>query len=143
MDIIIGFDRMAIDNAIEETVKSAQKRRWQQCQKNLVLCLTFLLDKHEQINVIYNMRRSTADVWQAWSINMGGFPSGQRGQTVNLLLHDFDGPNPSPPTKKRLEYENAQAVFISFIYHFFIQYEIPGNYCAYGKHFGQQILNMQ
>ena len=32
-------------------------------------------------------------------INMEEFPSGQRGQTVNLLSSDFDGPNPSPPTK--------------------------------------------
>ena len=29
---------------------------------------------------------------------MGGFPSGQWGQTVNLLSYDFDGSNPSPPT---------------------------------------------
>ena len=28
---------------------------------------------------------------------MEEFPSGQRGQTVNLLLFSFDGPNPSPP----------------------------------------------
>ena len=33
------------------------------------------------------------------SSNMGEFPSGQRGQTVNLLLFSFDGPNPSSPTK--------------------------------------------
>jgi hypothetical protein len=31
---------------------------------------------------------------------MGGFPSGQRGQTVNLLSYDYDGSNPSPPTNK-------------------------------------------
>ena len=30
---------------------------------------------------------------------MGGFQSGQMGQTVNLLSFDFDGPNPSSPTK--------------------------------------------
>ncbi len=30
---------------------------------------------------------------------MGEFPSGQRGQTVNLLLFSFDGPNPSSPTR--------------------------------------------
>ena len=29
---------------------------------------------------------------------MGEFPSGQRGQTVNLLLFSFDGPNPSSST---------------------------------------------
>ena len=32
---------------------------------------------------------------------MGEFPSGQRGQTVNLLLFSFDGPNPSSPTKQK------------------------------------------
>ena len=30
---------------------------------------------------------------------MGVFPSGQRGQTVNLLSDDYDGSNPSAPTK--------------------------------------------
>ena len=29
---------------------------------------------------------------------MGVFPSGQRGQTVNLLLFSYDGSNPSAPT---------------------------------------------
>ena len=29
---------------------------------------------------------------------MGGFQSGQMGQTVNLLSFDFGGSNPSPPT---------------------------------------------
>ena len=32
---------------------------------------------------------------------MGDFPSGQRGQTVNLLSHDFGGPNPPSPTSKK------------------------------------------
>ena len=32
---------------------------------------------------------------------MGEFPSGQRGQTVNLLLFSFGGPNPPSPTKPR------------------------------------------
>ena len=27
-----------------------------------------------------------------------GYPSGQRGQTVNLLAYAFDGSNPSPTT---------------------------------------------
>ena len=31
---------------------------------------------------------------------MGEFPSGQRGQTVNLLLFSFGGPNPPSPTSK-------------------------------------------
>src|SRR6266404_6444963 len=30
--------------------------------------------------------------------NVVGYPSGQRGQTVNLLAHAFDGSNPSPTT---------------------------------------------
>ena len=32
---------------------------------------------------------------------MGEFPSGQRGQTVNLLLFSFGGPNPPSPTKHK------------------------------------------
>ena len=32
---------------------------------------------------------------------MGDFPSGQRGQTVNLLLFSFGGPNPPSPTTNR------------------------------------------
>ena len=34
----------------------------------------------------------------ASSNKMGEFPSGQRGQTVNLLRYRFDGSNPSSPT---------------------------------------------
>ncbi len=29
-----------------------------------------------------------------------GFPSGQRGQTVNLLAYAFEGSNPSPSTTR-------------------------------------------
>ena len=36
-----------------------------------------------------------------WQKIMGGFQSGQMGQTVNLLSFDFGGSNPSPPTLKR------------------------------------------
>ncbi len=32
-------------------------------------------------------------------LNMGEFPSGQRGQTVNLLLISFGGSNPPSPTR--------------------------------------------
>ena len=32
--------------------------------------------------------------------NLGVFPSGQWGQTVNLLLFSFGGSNPPAPTKK-------------------------------------------
>ncbi len=39
---------------------------------------------------------------RAWLIvrlaGLVGYPSGQRGQTVNLLAHAFDGSNPSPTT---------------------------------------------
>ena len=31
---------------------------------------------------------------------MGEFPSGQRGQTVNLLAYAYDGSNPSPSTSE-------------------------------------------
>ena len=31
---------------------------------------------------------------------MGGYQSGQMGQTVTLLSQDFEGSNPSPPTLK-------------------------------------------
>jgi hypothetical protein len=41
------------------------------------------------------------------SIYLGGFPSGQRGQTVNLLSDDFGGPNPPPPTKSKGYVKNA------------------------------------
>ena len=33
-------------------------------------------------------------------MNLGVFPSGQWGQTVNLLLFSFGGSNPPAPTKK-------------------------------------------
>ena len=34
-------------------------------------------------------------------LNMGVFPSGQRGQTVNLLPYGYGGSNPPAPTKQR------------------------------------------
>ena len=33
---------------------------------------------------------------------MGRYPSGQRGQTVNLMAHAYEGSNPSLPTILRL-----------------------------------------
>ena len=33
-------------------------------------------------------------------VNLGVFPSGQWGQTVNLLLFSFGGSNPPAPTKR-------------------------------------------
>ena len=35
---------------------------------------------------------------EIFRVCLGEFPSGQRGQTVNLLLLRFDGSNPSSPT---------------------------------------------
>ena len=44
--------------------------------------------------------------------NMGVFPSGQWGQTVNLLLFSFGGSNPPAPTK------NAQRTKIRWAFCF-------------------------
>ena len=41
---------------------------------------------------------------------MGGFQSGQMGQTVNLLSFDFGGSNPSPPTSFFKYAEVAQSI---------------------------------
>ncbi len=38
-------------------------------------------------------KRPTGQLW-----NMGSYPSGQRGLTVNQLANAFGGSNPSPPT---------------------------------------------
>src|SRR3990170_72524 len=35
-----------------------------------------------------------------WAPNPGGYPSGQRGLTVNQLADAFGGSNPSPPTQQ-------------------------------------------
>ena len=43
-------------------------------------------------------------------LNMGVFPSGQRGQTVNLLLFSYDGSNPSAPTTKPLRTSNLMSL---------------------------------
>ena len=43
---------------------------------------------------------SSKESTQKWTY-MGDFPSGQRGQTVNLLSFDFGGPNPPSPTRKK------------------------------------------
>ena len=44
---------------------------------------------------------------------MDEFPSGQRGQTVNLLLFSFGGPNPPSSTRLGLE-RNALRAFVLF-----------------------------
>ena len=41
---------------------------------------------------------------------LGGFQSGQMGQTVNLLSFDFGGSNPSPPTLRTVFAEIAQSI---------------------------------
>ena len=41
---------------------------------------------------------------------LGGFQSGQMGQTVNLLSFDFGGSNPSPPTLRIVFAEIAQLI---------------------------------
>ena len=43
------------------------------------------------------------------SKNLGGFQSGQMGQTVNLLSFDFGGSNPSPPTLKRICFRGIES----------------------------------
>ena len=35
------------------------------------------------------------------TVSAEGYPSGQRGQTVNLLAHAFGGSNPPPSTLKQ------------------------------------------
>ncbi len=42
--------------------------------------------------------------------NLGGYQSGQMGQTVNLLSFDFGGSNPSAPTLKGCFAEIAQLI---------------------------------
>ena len=64
------------------------------------LFLNFPVDKVVNVIVIYIMRRVFGASLQH---SMEGFPSGQRGQTVNLLSDDFGGPNPPPSTKKALK----------------------------------------
>ena len=44
---------------------------------------------------------SSSKVHAVVGLRMGDFPSGQRGQTVNLLSVDFGGPNPPSPTRKK------------------------------------------
>ncbi len=46
---------------------------------------------------------------------MGDFPSGQRGQTVNLLLFSFGGPNPPSPTKKRASHSRCSFLALGVV----------------------------
>ena len=45
-----------------------------------------------------NPTRGSPKVEDVEDMKMGGYQSGQMGQTVNLLSFDFGGSNPSPPT---------------------------------------------
>ncbi len=47
----------------------------------------------------------------AQKVNLGVFPSGQWGQTVNLLLFSFGGSNPPAPTKK-IQRSNYAGFFV-------------------------------
>ncbi len=50
------------------------------------------------------------------SSNMGDFPSGQRGQTVNLLVFTFGGPNPPSPTNKKLLLSKDKRSFLNDVF---------------------------
>ncbi len=50
-------------------------------------------------NACYN-KQALSDEAKVNNKYVGVFPSGQWGQTVNLLHFCFDGSNPSAPTKK-------------------------------------------
>ena len=45
---------------------------------------------------------------------MGEFPSGQRGQTVNLLLFSFGGSNPPSPTRLSLDAICVRTLFLLY-----------------------------
>ena len=45
------------------------------------------------------VRYTGSQLW-LYKLNLGVFPSGQWGQTVNLLLFSFGGSNPPAPTKR-------------------------------------------
>jgi hypothetical protein len=44
-------------------------------------------------------------------VSLVGYPSGQRGQTVNLLAYAFDGSNPSPTTTPFYEVKRALLLY--------------------------------
>ena len=64
----------------------ARKKKLKKCEKTV--------DK--SAFVCYNKQV----VRQGREQNLGVFPSGQWGQTVNLLLFSFGGSNPPAPTKR-------------------------------------------
>jgi hypothetical protein len=53
-----------------------------------------------QITVILSLTK-TANPAKIAGFLTEGYPSGQRGQTVNLLLHSFGGSNPPPSTSQK------------------------------------------
>ena len=50
---------------------------------------------------------------------MGVFPSGQWGQTVNLLLFSFGGSNPPAPTKNSSVVMTLEFLFYLFYLNFY------------------------
>jgi hypothetical protein len=51
-----------------------------------------------------------AALWLNLRLLLVGYPSGQRGQTVNLLAYAFDGSNPSPTTIASLDLFGADFI---------------------------------
>jgi hypothetical protein len=49
-------------------------------------------------------------------LNLGVFPSGQWGQTVNLLLFSFGGSNPPAPTKKSFSVTTTLELFVLYVH---------------------------
>ena len=63
-----------------------------------------------------------------WTFDKGDFPSGQRGQTVNLLSYDFGGPNPPSPTK----IDNFRQKIVDF-YLFVLHFSLNPEQSIFGK----------
>ena len=60
-----------------------------------------MAEKHGGTFMAYDQIDKQAALWLNPRPAAGrtvGYPSGQRGQTVNLLAYAFDGSNPSPTT---------------------------------------------
>ena len=56
----------------------------------------------------------------------GGYPSGQRGLTVNQLSEDFGGSNPSPPTIPRMRDSTNRAHIAQSVEHTLGKGEVTG-----------------
>ena len=69
---------------------------------------------------------------------MGGYQSGQMGQTVNLLAFAFGGSNPSPPTQRGNSsvvehFLGKEEVLSSTLSYSSNSYLIPAERKGYGK----------